>query len=299
MGNGGHGAAFFPRFHHQYGRGQRRNEPVALQKAVRTNIFTVRRVLADDAALALDLLAQGGIGCRVGAVDGYAHHRNGGTVVLHCRPVSGAVQPIGQTADDNGSVFCQFPADIRRRVQAVFRGLAAAHDTHRPGLVEPAGVAGAVEHQRHIRDAGKGQRVVWVIKGQDAHPQGVALHHQRVEAFCVQLCCTLKGCIPCRLPEFLGLPRFPRLLCAAKGVQHLSGVEAGRPQHLRQPQPAQQRVGCRLRREQAGLPGHRLSSRKCHSRMLPAIPAFRLSTRSVMGMRTVLLQAAMVSSVRP
>ena len=66
-----------------------------------------------------------------------------------------------------------------------------------------------------------------------------------------------------------------------------------------EPQPAQQRVGCRLRREQAGLPGHRLSSRKCHSRMLPAMPAFRLSTRSVMGMRTVLLQAAMVSSVRP
>ena len=29
------------------------------------------------------------------------------------------------------------------------------------------------------------------------------------------------------------------------------------------------------------------------------MPAFRLSTRSVMGMRTVLLQAAMVSSVRP
>ena len=56
-------------------------------------------------------------------------------------------------------------------------------------------------------------------------------------------------------------------------------------------------------REKTGLaetgPGHRLSSRKCHSRMLPAMPAFRLSTRSVMGMRTVPLQAAMVSSVRP
>ena len=49
------------------------------------------------------------------------------------------------------------------------------------------------------------------------------------------------------------------------------------------------------------LPGprHRLSSRKCQSRMLPAMPAFRLSTRSVMGMRTVPVQAAMVSSVRP
>ena len=35
------------------------------------------------------------------------------------------------------------------------------------------------------------------------------------------------------------------------------------------------------------------------SRMLPAMPAFRLSTRSVMGMRTVPLHAAMVSSVRP
>ena len=33
--------------------------------------------------------------------------------------------------------------------------------------------------------------------------------------------------------------------------------------------------------------------------MLPAMPAFRLSTRSVMGMRTVPVQAAMVSSVRP
>ncbi len=51
----------------------------------------------------------------------------------------------------------------------------------------------------------------------------------------------------------------------------------------------------------AALPGprHRLSSRKCQSRMLPAMPAFRLSTRSVMGMRTVPVQAAMVSSVRP
>ena len=299
MGNGGHGAAFFPRLHHQYSRGKRRDEPVALQKAGRANIFTVWRVLADDAALLLDLLPQSGIGCRVGAVDGHAHHRDGGAVVLYRRPVSGAVQPIGQTADDDGSVFCQFPADICRCVQSVFRGFAAAHDAYRPGLVEPAGVAGAVEHQRHIRNAGKGQWVVRVVKRQNAHPQGIALHHQRVEAFCIQLCCTLKSCIPCRLPEFLGLPRFPRLLCAAKGVQHLSGVETGRPQHLRQPQPAQQRVGCRLRREQAGLPGHRLSSRKCHSRMLPAMPAFRLSTRSVMGMRTVLLQAAMVSSVRP
>ena len=299
MGNGGHGAAFFPRLHHQYGRGKRRDEPVALQKAVGAYALAAGRVLADDAALLLDFLPQSGIGCRVGAVDRYAHHRDGGAVVLYRRPVPGAVQPIGQTADDDGSVFCQFAADICRRVQAVFRGFAAAHDAHRPGLVEPAGVAGAVEHQRHIRDAGKSQRIVRVVKGQDAHPQGIALHHQRVEAFRIQLCCPLKGRIPCRLPKFFSFPCLPCLLCAAKGVQHLSGVEAGGPQHLRQPQPAQQRVGCRLRREQAGLPGHRLSSRKCHSRMLPAIPAFRLSTRSVMGMRTVLLQAAMVSSVRP
>ena len=42
-----------------------------------------------------------------------------------------------------------------------------------------------------------------------------------------------------------------------------------------------------------------VGTRKCQSRMLPAMPAFRLSTRSVMGMRTVPVQAAMVSSVRP
>ena len=41
-----------------------------------------------------------------------------------------------------------------------------------------------------------------------------------MEAFCIQLCYTLKGCIPCCLPEFFGLPRLPCLLCAAKGIQH-------------------------------------------------------------------------------
>ena len=109
------------------------------------------------------------------------------------------------------------------------------------------------------------------------------------------------GCsgVPCRKAEFSGVPCFPSFLRTAKGVQHAACMGAGRAQHMGQPQPAQQRV---RRREEAGLPGkaaHRLSSRKCHSRMLPAMPAFRLSTRSVMGMRTVLVQAAMVSSVRP
>ena len=102
--------------------------------------------------------------------------------------------------------------------------------------------------------------------------------------------------------KFCRITSFPCFLCTAKGIQHTTRVNAGRAKHMGQPQPAQQRIRGRLRREKAGLPckaAHRLSSRKCHSRMLPAMPAFRLSTRSVMGMRTVLLQAAMVSSVRP
>ena len=86
-------------------------------------------------------------------------------------------------------------------------------------------------------------------------------------------------------------------------LDYSMSVIVARAQRSRQPEPAQERVGGRFGREKAQLPlpgpRHRLSSRKCQSRMLPAMPAFRLSTRSVMGMRTVPVQAAMVSSVRP
>ena len=103
--------------------------------------------------------------------------------------------------------------------------------------------------------------------------------------------------------EGISVPGLPCLLRPAEGVQHGSGPLTARAQRPRQPEPAQERVGGRFGREKAQLPlpgpRHRLSSRKCQSRMLPAMPAFRLSTRSVMGMRTVPVQAAMVSSVRP
>ena len=38
---------------------------------------------------------------------------------------------------------------------------------------------------------------------------------------------------------------------------------------------------------------------KCHSSTLPATAAFKLSTRSVIGMRTAMSQASTVLSVRP
>ena len=178
----------------------------------------------------------------------------------------------------------------------------SAHDAHRARLVEPERIAGAVEHQRHIRDAGKRQRIVRVVKRQDAHPQIIAPHHQRVVLFRGQLLRPQSCCLSRCKTKFCRITSFPCFLCTAKGIQHTARVNAGWAKHMGQPQPAQQRIRGRLRREKAGLPckaAHRLSSRKCHSRMLPAMPAFRLSTRSVMGMRTVLLQAAMVSSVRP
>ena len=106
-----------------------------------------------------------------------------------------------------------------------------------------------------------------------------------------------------RCPERVTFPGFPGFLGPAKSVQHLPRVAAARTQSVGQPEPAEQRLRRGLGREETHLPEaravHRLSSRKCHSRMLPAMPAFRLSTRSVMGMRTVPLQARMVSSVRP
>ena len=176
------------------------------------------------------------------------------------------------------------------------------HRNEENGLVEPAGVAGAVEHQRHIRDAGKRQRIVRIVKRQDAHTQIIAPHHQRVVLFRGQLLRPQSCCLSRCKTKFCRIASLPCFLCTAKGIQHTARVNAGRAKHMGQPQPAQQRIRGRLRREKAGLPckaAHRLSSRKCHSRMLPAMPAFRLSTRSVMGMRTVLLQAAMVSSVRP
>ncbi len=126
----------------------------------------------------------------------------------------------------------QFPANVRRRVQAVFGGLAAAHDAHRARLVEPERVAGAVEHQRHIRDAGKRQRIVRVVKRQDAHTQIIAPHHQRgwtvpgpaaAPAELLPSCCKTKFC---------RIAGFPGFLCTAKGIQHTARMDAGRPSTL-------------------------------------------------------------------
>ena len=301
----GHGAALFLRFHHHQRRGQRRNEPVALQKAIGANGAALGRVLADYAALLLDLFPQLPVGGRVGAVNRHAQHPDGGAVFLHCGPVPGAVQPIGQTADDDGPVLGQTAAQVCRRLQAVLGGPAAAHHSHSPRLIEPEGVAGAVEHQRHIGNAGKSQRVIRVVIGQDADiprrtpPRKGPVMRRGV----VGQVGPGKGRAAHRFAERIGIPVLPGLLRPAKHIQHPACMAAARSQRVCQPEPAEQRIGGRFGREKTGLaeagPGHRLSSRKCHSRMLPAMPAFRLSTRSVMGMRTVPLQAAMVSSVRP
>mgnify|MGYP006970642104 CR=1 FL=1 len=55
------------------------------------------RVLADDAAPPLDGPAEFPVGGGVGPVDGDAHHRDGGAGSPLLRPVSGAVQSVGQT----------------------------------------------------------------------------------------------------------------------------------------------------------------------------------------------------------
>ena len=62
--------------------------------------------------------------------------------------------------------------------------------------------------------------------------------------------------------KFCRIAGFPCFLCTAKGIQHTARVNAGRAKHMGQPQPAQQRIRGRLRREKAGLPckaAHRLS----------------------------------------
>src|SRR5699024_783173 len=101
-----------------------------------------------------------------------------------------------------------------------------------------------------------------------------------------------------------GLPLVPGQAGVAPAPgQQPAGMGAGGAQGVGQPQPAQQGLRGLLLPKQALLGpqagGHSPAPRKCHSRMLPAMPAFRLSTRSVMGMRTVRSQAAMVASVRP
>ena len=57
---------------------------------------------------------------------------DGGAAVFHSCPVPGAVQPVGQAADDERPAAGQRLADIGCRLQAVVRGLAAAHDAHSP-----------------------------------------------------------------------------------------------------------------------------------------------------------------------
>ena len=302
MGHGGHGSAFLLCFHHQQRRAERCNEPIALQKAIGANALTAGRIFADDAALLLDLMPQHRIRCRVGAVDGHTHHRDGGAVVFHGGTVSGAVQSVGKAADDDCTVLCQCPADVCRCIQAIFCRPAAAHDADRARFIEPARVAGAVEHQRHIRNAGKGQRIIRVSIRQNLNMLFGAFSRECAESFrCIfRPVCPCKSCLACCLPELACFSYDPCTLSIFKFFNHSACISAARAKRFRQPQPVEQFVWCLHR----CFPllfcfAHRLSSRKCHSRMLPAMPAFRLSTRSVMGMRTVLLQAAMVSSVRP
>ena len=305
MAHGGHGAALFLGLHHHQRPGEGRDEAVALQKAVGTHRLTFGRVLADDAAPPLDGPAEFPVGGGVGPVDGDAHHRDGGAVLPYRRPVSGAVQSVGQTAHDNSPRPGEAPPNILCGPQTVFGGLPGPHHSHSSRLIEPAGVAGAVEHQRHIGDAGEGQRIVRVVVGQDADAPGRAPPRKGpvVLGGVIRQAGALDGGRSGSGGEGVGVPGLPCLLRPAEGVQHGSGPLTARAQRPRQPEPAQERVGGRVGREKAQLPlpgpRHRLSSRKCQSRMLPAMPAFRLSTRSVMGMRTVPVQAAMVSSVRP
>ena len=243
----------------------------------------------------------------IGLVDRDAQHPDGGAVFPHGSAVPGAVEAVGQAAHHDGTGSGQPPPDVLCGLQAVLGGLAAAHHPHGAGLVEPGRVPGAVEYQRHIRDAGQRQRIIRVFIGQDADipgrtpPRKGAVMLRRVVGQERPLRCPR----PCRAAERIAPPLLPRLLRPAKRIQNAAVVAAAHAQRPGQPEPAEQRVGGRFGREEAGLPpgrvrpAHRLSSRKCHSRMLPAMPAFRLSTRSVIGMRTVPSQAAMVASVRP
>ncbi len=104
---------FLAGFHHQHRRRQRRDEPVALQKAHRPRRGLAGCVLAEDAAFARWYAAE-------------PHWRRGRCVRwapqgcrwwgsrFHRRPVPGAVQPVGQTADDEGSAV--WPAPRRYRL---------------------------------------------------------------------------------------------------------------------------------------------------------------------------------------
>ena len=302
MAHGGHGAALFLGLHHHQRPGEGRDEAVALQKSHSTHRLTFGRVLADDAAPPLDGPAELPVGGGVGPVDGDAHHRDGGAVLPYRRPVSGAVQSVGQTAHDDGPRPGEAPPNILCGPQTVFGGLPGPHHSHGGRLIEPAGVAGAVEHQRHIGDAGEGQRIVRVVIGQDvdaffhAHPRERAIGVRRVLRLTGPQC----GIFPHCFAERVRFSRLPRASGIPEPVQHTACIETGRAKRPGQPEPVKDVIRpCRRVIPRPVGPRHRLSSRKCQSRMLPAMPAFRLSTRSVMGMRTVPVQAAIVSSVRP
>ena len=182
------------------------------KKPVGANVLTVWRVLADDAALALDLLPQqrhwlpdrcgrwarpsprwwGSRFSRPPGVRRCPAHRPRPLTMM--APFFASAPPISAAA------FRPYSVGLRLPTMPIA-----------PGLVEPAGVAGAVEHQRHIRDAGKGQRVIRVIKRSGcAHRRA---SHRITSAWIAvpgpAAAARLKrGSIPGRLR---GIPRFPAL----------------------------------------------------------------------------------------
>lgn len=203
--------------------------------------------------------------------------------------MSSTVKTFRQSAYNNSTCFCKTTANVFCRPQSIFCRFTSSNDPHRSRSIEPPCITCTIKNQWQVRNP---QKFLWVIHafaGQNTHTQSIAPHHTFMVIFRVQILCAYGRSRTDQSFEFLCFSCIPRILCIPIFFQHALCRKVGRPQNMRQPQPAQKRV----------RPAHRLSSRKCHSRMLPAMPAFRLSTRSVIGMRTVPSQAAMVASVRP
>ena len=126
-----------------------------------------RVLAANGTAVFFNALAQFKVGGGVGRVDGCAQKRHGGCTGFDRRTVALAVQPVSQAADNDCALFSQFPREIKRGLPPVGAGAAGAHHTHIAPPVQAGGIAGDVEHQRHVGQVAQPVRVGGIVGGDD------------------------------------------------------------------------------------------------------------------------------------
>ena len=170
MGHGVQRAAADASLGHTKHLRQAGDQPVAGQKGAFLLTLVAGRVLAADGAAAfLDALAQLDIGGGVGRIDGRSEERHGRCASFHRRAVALTVETVRQTADNDGSLFGHLQRKVKRRLPPVSAGAAGAHHAHIAVAVQAGGLAGDVQHQRHIRQVPQAIRVGGIIGCDDLH----------------------------------------------------------------------------------------------------------------------------------